>query len=295
MEGAPPLGPNEQNPVVLQVVVTPGYFDAIGITLLAGRSFDARDGDPKGPLVVTVNESFSKRYWLKPGDAIGKRIRHPWDKDKWMTIIGVTRDTKHYGLDQEMRPSVSFSEREIPDWDSMSMVLRGAINPQMLVAPTRDVLRRMDPDLPMYEVRTMTEALDHSLWARRAYSWLFGAFAIVALVLAAAGIYGVVSFAVTQRTHEIGIRMALGARPQQVLGEVLASGMTLVSIGAALGLAGALLTARFLETLLFGVSGRDPLIYGAVILGVACVGLAANFVPARRAATVDPMRALRSE
>jgi len=296
VEGAPPLGPNQQNPVVLQVVVTPGYFDAIGITFLAGRAFDARDGDPKGPYVVTVNESFSKQYWPKPADAIGKRIRHAWDKEnKWMTIIGVTRDTKHYGLDQEMRPSVTFSEREIPDWDSMSIVLRSAINPQLLVAPARDVLRQIDPDLPMYEVHTMTEALDRSLWARRAYSWLFGAFAMVAMVLAAAGVYGVVSFAVSQRTHEIGIRMALGARPQQVLREVLASGMTLVFIGTALGLAGALLMARFLETLLFGVSSRDPLIYAAVILGVAGVGLAANFVPARRAATVDPMRALRSE
>ena len=295
-EGAPPLGPNEQNPVVLQVVVTPGYFDAIGITFLAGRPFDARDGNPKGPYVVTVNESFSKRYWPKPADAVGKRIRHAWDEKKeWMTIIGVTRDTKHYGLDQEMRPSVSFSEREIPDWDSMSVVLRSAINPQMLIAPARDVLRQMDPDLPMYDVRTMTERLDQSLWARRAYSWLFAAFAMVAVVLAAAGVYGVVSFAVSQRTHEIGIRMALGARPQQVLREVLTGGMILVFIGTLLGLAGALLTARFLETLLFGVSSRDPLIYAAVILGVAGVGLAANFVPARRASAVDPMRALRTE
>ena len=264
------------------------------MTFLAGRPFDARDGDPKGPYVVTVNESFSKRFWPKPADAIGKRVRHSWDKD-WMTVIGVTRDTKHYGLDREMRPSVCLSEREIPEWDSMSIVLRGAINPQLLVAPARDVLRRIDPDLPMYDVRTMTEKLDQSLWARRAYSWLFGAFAIVALVLAAAGIYGVVSYEVSQRTHEIGIRMALGARPEQVLREVLAGGMTLVSIGAGIGIAGALLTSRFLETLLFGVSGKDPLIYGSVILGVASVGLAANFVPARRAASVDPMRALRTE
>ena len=194
-----------------------------------------------------------------------------------------------------MRPSVSFSEREIPDWDSMSIVLRGAINPQLLVAPAPDVLRQLDADLPMYDVRTMTERLDQSLWARRAYSWLFGAFAMVAMVLAAAGVYGVVSFAVSQRTHEIGIRMALGARPEQVLREVLAGGMALVFIGTALGLAGALLTARFLETLLFGVSSKDPLMYAAVILGVACVGLAANAIPARRAAAVDPMRALRSE
>jgi ABC-type antimicrobial peptide transport system permease subunit len=133
------------------------------------------------------------------------------------------------------------------------------------------------------------------LWARRAYSWLFGAFALVALILAAAGIYGVISYAVTQRTREIGIRMALGATPGEVLGGVLRTGMVLVAIGAAIGLTATLLAARLLETLLFGVSPRDPLIYSAVILGVACVGLLANFVPARRAAAVDPMRALRVE
>jgi putative ABC transport system permease protein len=147
----------------------------------------------------------------------------------------------------------------------------------------------------MFDIRTMTERLDQSLWARRAYSWLFGAFALVALILAAAGIYGVISYAVSQRTQEIGIRMALGAQPAQVLREVLASGMLLVSAGVALGLAGALAAVRLLQTLLFGVSSRDPIIYAAVMLGVVIVGLLANFVPARRAASVDPLRALRFE
>jgi putative ABC transport system permease protein len=153
----------------------------------------------------------------------------------------------------------------------------------------------MDPDLPMYDIRTITARLDQSLWARRAYSWLFGAFAAVALVLAAAGIYGVLAYAVSQCTQEIGIRMALGARPDQVLRQVLASGMRLVSIGVLVGLAGAFFAARLLQTVLFGVSPRDPLTYVAVILGVTAVGLLANFVPARRAASVDPMRALRFE
>ena len=165
----------------------------------------------------------------------------------------------------------------------------------MLVAPAREALRRMDPDLPMFDVRTMTERLDKSLWARRAYSWLFGAFAIIAVVLAAAGIYGVVSYAVSQRTQEIGIRMALGAQPRQVMREILNSGMLMVLIGMALGVVGALAAVRLLQTLLFGVSARDPWIYGAVLLGVASVGMLANIVPARRAASVDPMRALRFE
>jgi len=153
----------------------------------------------------------------------------------------------------------------------------------------------MDPDLPMFDVRTMTERLDKSLWARRAYSWLFGAFAIIAVVLAAAGIYGVVSYAVSQRTQEIGIRMALGAQPRQVMREILNSGMLMVLIGMALGVVGALAAVRLLQTLLFGVSARDPWIYGVVLLGVTCVGLLANIVPAKRAASVDPMRALRFE
>ena len=292
-EGARPLGPNEQDPVVLQVVATPGYFDAIGVTFLAGRPFEERDGDPKGARAAIVSESFAKRFW-PTADALGKRIRYSWSKDEWMQVIGLTRDVKHYGLDQEMRPSVYVPHRQMP-MQGMSIVLRGSMDPRGLVAPAREALRQIDQDLPMFDIRTMTERLDQSLWARRVYSWLFGAFAAVALVMAAGGIYGVVSYAVSQRTHEIGIRMALGARPDQVLRQVLASGMALAAIGVAVGLAATLWAARLLNTLLFGVSARDPLIYGAVILGVASVALLANLVPARRAAAVDPMRALRFE
>jgi ABC-type lipoprotein release transport system permease subunit len=138
----------------------------------------------------------------------------------------------------------------------MSIILRGSIDPNGFVGPTREIVRQLDPDVSMYSIHQMTEQLDRSLWARRAYSWLFGVFAVIAIVLAAAGVYGVVSYAVSQRTQEIGIRMALGARPMQVLGQVLIGGMVLVSIG---------------------------------------VGLLANLVPSRRAATVDPVRALRFE
>jgi putative ABC transport system permease protein len=141
----------------------------------------------------------------------------------------------------------------------------------------------------------MSERLNQSLWARRAYSWLFASFAVIALVLAGAGVYGVVSYAVSQRTQEIGIRMALGAQPIQVLREILTSGMVLVCVGVVVGLAGAFWAVRLLQSLLFGVSARDPIIFGAVVLGVATVGLIANIVPARRAASIDPMRALHFE
>ena len=168
-------------------------------------------------------------------------------------------------------------------------------DPHSFVAPAREVIRQMDPDLPMFDVRTMNERIDRSLWVHRAYSWLFAAFAAVAVILAAAGIYGVISFAVSQRTREIGIRIALGARPQQVMRKALGSGMALVAIGVVLGLIAPQLTVGFLRTLLFEVNPRDGAIYAGVVLGVAAVGLLANYVPARHAAAVDPMRALRAE
>jgi ABC-type antimicrobial peptide transport system permease subunit len=178
----------------------------------------------------------------------------------------------------------------------MSIILRSrSMDPAMLAGPARAIVRQLDADIPMYAVQTMDAALEHSLWARRAYSWLFAAFAGIAILLAATGVYGIVSYTVSQRTPEIAIRAALGARPAQVLKEVLLGGMTRVSIGVAAGLLGALWATGLLRTLLFGVSSRDPLIYASVAIGVTGVGLLANFLPARRAATVDPVRVLRGE
>jgi predicted permease len=294
-EGAQALGPNEKDPVILQIVATPGYLETMGVTFLAGRSFTALDGDPKGHRVAIVNQSFANRFW--PGQSpVGKRIRYRWQKkeEDWMQVVGLTRDTRHYGLDQEMRPGVfvPYPQNSSP---SMTVVLRSSKDPTALAAPAREVVRSLDPELPLFEVRTMSDRLDRSLWTRRAYSWLFAAFAAVALILSAAGLYGVVSYAVSQRTHEIGIRMALGARPFQVLRQILAGGMGLAALGIAIGLAAALAGARFLETLLFGVSSTSPLTYAAVALAVAAVALLANLLPARRAAAVDPMSALRCE
>jgi putative ABC transport system permease protein len=294
-EGDRPLGPNEKTPVVLQVVVTPGYFDAIGMTVLAGRQFDAHDGESKDHPVAMVNETFAHQHW-PGGSVIGKRIHYQgWGDGKWWEVVGLLHNEKHYGLDGEDRPAVYTPERQLPWPMNMSLVVRADSNPQTLTAAARRILEKIDPDLPMYAVRTMTEQLDRSLWARRAYSWLFGVFSLLALVLATAGIYGVISYAVSQRTQEIGIRMALGASPIEVLASVLRSGMVLLAGGAVLGLAMTLAAARFLDTLLFGVSPRDPFVYTVVILVVAAVGLLANALPARRAAALDPMKALRSE
>jgi ABC-type antimicrobial peptide transport system permease subunit len=216
-------------------------------------------------------------------------------------VIGLLRDEKHYGLDQEMKPGVfhpyaptisTVDRNDARALRYMTIVVRTFIDPKALAGSAREIVRQLDPGVPMYAINTMTEKLDQSLWARRANSWLFGAFAAIAMLLAAAGVYGTVSYAVSQRTQEIGIRMALGARPEQVLRQVLLSGMRLVSIGVGAGLLCSLSAMRLLGTLLFGVSWHDPLIYAAVVLGLIAIGLAANFAPARRAARLDPIRAL---
>ena len=300
-EGVPPSSSGE-NPVVLRVAATAGYFDAIGSTLLAGRAFEERDCEPNSPLVVMVNETLAKHFW--PGRSpIGKRIRYPGGKD-WYQVIGLLRDERHDGLDQDVTPSVFLPyptalfkavRDDLLSLRFVTFILRGSTDPNSLVSPTRQMVRQLDPDLPMYAVQTMTERLDQSLWTRRAYSWLFGAFALIAIGLAAAGLYGTVSYSVGQRTQEIGIRVALGAGPAQVLGQVLFSGMALVLIGVAGGLFGAVFGTRLLQGLLFGVSSHDPVTYVAVAIGIVAVGLLANFLPARRAAVLDPMRALHFE
>jgi putative ABC transport system permease protein len=284
---------------VLQVVSTPGYFDAIGMTFLAGRPFQPQEADLDYTRTAVVNETFARNYW--PGKSpIGKRIRTRGGAGKWIEVVGLTRDEKHYGLDQEMKPSVFLPLRGVPRL-SMDIILRGSIEPQLLIAPAREILRQLDPDLPMFDIRTMTERLDQSLWARRAYSWLFGSFAIVALVLAAAGIYGVISYAVSQRTQEIGIRMALGARKGQVLRLVMREGGMLVIAGSVLGFLGAVGVSNALAAMssvfgpLFAAEKHDPwLILGAPLL-LAALAMLACYVPARRSTNIDPLVALREE
>lgn len=300
-EGGRPLM-RDENPVVLRVAVTPGYVEAIGATLLAGRTFEARDCVPDAPLVVMVNQTFARHFW-PAANPIGRRIRYPGGKD-WYEVIGLLRDERHGGLDQEVTPGVflpyptALAKSVKDDLRSLrvvTVVLRGYADPGLLVGPARDIVRELDSGVPMYGVQTMTERLDQSLWARRAYSWLFGVFAAIALCLAAAGVYGVVSYSVSQRTHEIGIRVALGARPTQILLQVLRSGMTLVSIGVATGVLVTLWGTGLLGGMLFGVSSRDPVIFATVAIGIAAVAFAATLLPARRSAAADPLRALHFE
>ncbi len=292
-EGQPPLGPNDQNPVVLHVAALPGYLDAIGVRFMAGRQFTERDGNP-GTLAAIINETFARRFFPN-SNPVGKHIRYAGDKDKkWIEVVGVTRDVKHYGLDREMAPSVyvPFRQYVIP---FTNVVLRTTVDPSALVAPAREVLRQLDPDLPMLQPTMMTEQLDRSLWQRRFLSWLAAAFAGVALLLAAGGIFGVISYAVSQRTQEIGIRIALGASSARVMRQVLCHGLLLLAMGVPIGIAAAVGLAGVLQRALFGVSARDPLTYSVAVIAVAAVVLASNIVPARRAASVDPIKALRAD
>jgi putative ABC transport system permease protein len=295
-DGGRKASPQDEMPVVRQVTALSGYFETMGMPLKAGRGFEDRDNQPSAPKVAAVNETFAKYYW-GTSDVVGRRIAYPAPPNQapdWFQVVAVVRDMRHYGLDAEIRPEV-FVPFQVSPVNGMTIAVRGFTDPHNLVTPARETVRQMDPDLAMYDVRTMTERLDRSLWVRRAYSWLFAAFAAVAVLLAAAGVYGVISFAVSQRTREIGIRMALGARPGQVMRSILIHGMVLVSIGVAFGLAASQLTAGLLKSMLFGVSTRDVTTYGLVILGVALVGLAANYLPARRASRIEPVTALRSE
>jgi predicted permease len=298
IEGRAPLQPGEQDPVVLTRFATPGYFAAMGIRLKQGRFFENSDGRTEGTHVAVVNESFVRQYWPNDTDPVGNRLRDRRGSEDtpapWATVVGVVRDVKHYGLDEPMRPGIYRPITQVAVSD-MTVAIRARGNPTELAAPARQIVRELDPDLPVYAVGTMEETLARSMGLRRTYSWLLSVFAAVALLLAVGGIYGVTSYAVSQKVREIGIRVALGARASQVMRSVIRSGMSLVIAGIMFGLLSSLILAKRISTLLFGVEPDDVVIYGLVAAVLAGTALVANLIPARRAAKIDPMVSLRNE
>jgi predicted permease len=291
-EGAAPRAPDAENPVVLLRVATPGYFDALGITLHSGRFFDENDGrDPKAGVAI-VNEEIAGRFW--PGmDALGRRIR-AGDENPWLTVVGVVRDVKHYGLQTAMRPGVYLPYRGSTRRE-MTVALRTGSDPEALAPLAREAVRELDPTLPIFQVVSMSRRLQESLWIRRTSSWLVSVFAAFALALAVAGIYGVISHAANERTREIAIRMALGARRSQVLASVLKQGGILIAVGITLGTISALAAGRLLSSFLFQVSATDLRVYALVIGILIASGFLANWFPARRACAIDPMESLRAD
>ncbi len=279
------------------VAASEDYFSTLEIPLVAGRSFAPTD-QADAPRVLVVNESFVRRMW--PNEtAIGKRLR--WadaQRDVGpLEIVGVVRDARTWGLDKEEGPTAYAPVRQVtfPWVRWFSFVVRTAGAPEPLMASLRDQVLRADPDRPVYAMRTLEDALEASLAVRRFNMLLLEMFAAVALALAVVGIYGVISYTVTQRTQEIGVRIALGAQRADIWRLVVRGGMLWTLAGVALGLGGALVLTRYLQTLLFTIEPTDPATYAAVAATLLLVALAACWWPARRATLVEPMVALRHE
>jgi len=272
------------------------YFAALGIPVVTGRAFDQRD-TPPAPGVMIINRSLAERLW--PGeDPIGKDVRFwyagmPPDAP-WLSIVGVVGDVKHFGLDAAAPDIAYFAASQGPPTNPL-LAVRTAGTPELLVAPVRERLRVIDPELLVYDVRPMEAMVHASVAGRRFTMLLLGLFGTLALTLAAVGIYGVIGYAVRRRTRELGIRVALGAARADVLRLVVGSGMRLAGLGLALGLGAALVLTRFMRSLLFAVSPTDPIALGAVALLLAAVAFVATLLPARRAARVNPTAALRTE
>jgi putative ABC transport system permease protein len=286
-------GPGGMKPNAYVRNVSPGYFHTVGIRLLSGRDFSYADtGD--SPPVVIIDEVFARRYW-PAGDALGKRIKFGWGgDDSWMTIIGVVPGVKHTTLIEENFPYMYLSYTQQPQ-QSMYLAVRTTGDPTAATSAIRETIREMDSNLPLYLIRPLSELVDQSLNSVRLTNLLLTVFAGLAVLLAAVGIYGVMSVYVSSRTNEFGIRLALGAPPGNLLRSVIKQGMTLTGVGIAVGIAGALTLTQTIASLLFEVSATDPVVFIGVTLLLAIVSLAACYVPARRSSRVDPLVALRYE
>jgi putative ABC transport system permease protein len=277
--------------------MTPGYFSAMGIRLLAGRLFDAGDTRDR-PEVTIVNEALARRYFrgLANADVVGKRVAfgRPEDKSRWVTIVGVVADEKQDGLDRPAEPTEysSIGQRQS---NPLTFVVRTTIDPDAAFAGARAQVRAVDKDLALTQPATLEDVVESAMDDARFRTTLLAAFAGIALLVAAIGIYGVLAYFVSQRSRELGIRLALGAKPAALFRMVVGQGMRPVAIGAALGLAGAAAITTLMRSLLFGVTPVDPAAYGVATAALAVVAVAACALPALRATRVDPLVALRDE
>ena len=276
--------------------VSPDYFRAIGAPIVRGRSLTAADRD-SSVYVGVVNEMLVRREFAGQ-DPIGKRIR--WGDDPnatwpWITIVGVVRDFRHFRLPEPMIPAVFLSQLAQPS-TSQTIVLRTKLDdPRTLEPAVRAALRELNKDAPAYQVQTFEQVVSTSLWRQRMQGQVLGIFAVMAMLLAAIGIYGVISYAVAQRTREMGVRMALGAKRTQVAMLVLRQGTRLALVGVGIGITGALLLRGTVAQLLYGIASTDPLTFIGVPLALAAVAVLASLLPAQRATRVDPVVAMKAD
>jgi predicted permease len=270
-------------------IVSPGYFSTMQIPILSGRDFSPADSTGSQKVVI-INDTLANRYWRNQ-DALGKRVKV---ESGWATVIGIVRTTEYYDLNEKPQPFISLP---LYQFYSSEVILhvRTAGAPLASASAVTDAIHHLNGDLPVYDVSTLEARTKTASFVQHMAGTFVGAFAVLALILGAVGIYGLISYSTRQRTREIGIRMALGARPRDVLRLVLGQGMWLTGVGLALGVLASLAVARLMSSLLFGVSASDPLTYVAVVLLLTFVALLASYIPARRATKLDPLLALRCE
>jgi putative ABC transport system permease protein len=292
-----PVPPRAELPAAAWVPVSAGYFETMEIALRSGRTFDERDGDGAAKVVI-VNETMARRLW--PGEnAVGKFVKQGWPETPesqapWREVVGIVDDVKLEGVDQDT-PMQAFLPLPQNPSRSVAIVARTSSDPESLARSVEAAVQELEKDLPVTRVLPMSRLMQDAVARQRLSTVILAVFALLAIVLAAVGLYGVVAHNVTERTREIGVRMALGAERSQVLRLFLRHGLATAAIGTVCGLAGAYGLSRWLETLLFGVKATDPLTFGAVAIILLVVALTACYIPARRATRIDPLTALRSE
>ena len=288
IQGRPPVSPG-QDPMADYRIATPGYFNTIGIGLRQGRLFDQHD-DLDAKRVALINQAMASRYF--PGEnPLGQHLATGGAS---MEIVGVVADAKLYGLDAPIEPAIYVPHRQHPG-ESMGLAVHTRGDPAAIASAVRTEILKLDPEQPISSVRTMETVLSDSLMLRRVSMLMLAVFAALALTLAAVGIYGLTAYSVSRRTHEIGLRVALGASQAQILRLVVVRGLVLATIGAAIGLAAALQLTRALSGMLYGVTATDPLVFAGVPLLLVAVSAIASYVPARKAMRIDPLMALRYE
>jgi len=295
IEGRPPIAPGDEPSLETRSVLG-DYFHVMKIPLRSGRDFQAQDFDEKAPLVGVVNDEMVRQYFPNE-NPLGKRVR--WVRSptvQWIEIVGVVGNVKHFGLDLPEEPALYSPYTQINPWKRwMTFAARTQSDPAAMEQAVKGQIWKVDSQLPITKVQTMSEVSAASFAARRFNMLLLTLFAGLALILAAVGVYGVMSYAVTQRTHEIGIRMALGAQMGNVIKLIMKSGLLIAIVGVAIGLAGAFALTRLMTSLLFAVEATDKATFAGVSVGLVVIALLACYIPARRAAKVDPLVALRYE